>query len=169
MNRCVVRRRIKTIVGALALLILVLAAGFGVVSAQDRRGAAPKATHELWFFFGPEQDLAQDVRAMREFLRRHPHVALRPCLLVEDFAAIERPAAQFTNTLKELRSLATLADGLDLALRIVDDDGLLVARALGVEALPAYALIGPMDRQGSRAAHVGQGKGAKLEELVKCR
>lgn len=182
-------RAIAASVAIAALLVLGLGLAWPQETGKSRaEKRTPKAEkiykhkHELWFFFSPSgPDLSKDVRRLRAFLEKHPEISLRPCLLVDDFKAIEKPSDELGATLKELRSLWSLTGREEptpgaFSIRVWDEEGLAFARELGIDRLPSYTLVaGPGSPSGSgggrrsaRRAHVVYGQGAQFEELVRC-
>ena len=156
------------------LLALLLFGAIGSAGAQEQgnargTGAAGKAPWELWFFFSPsEKGLAREVRSLRELLRDHRDLSLRPCLLVGDWRAIQKPTRDFADTIKELHSLI----GPGFSLRVWDAEGLALARRLRIGRLPAYALLARSGRTNLKRtdmAHVAFGRGADFKELLSCR
>ncbi len=153
--------------GNWAAVVVVLALGIGVVGAQERAAVrGPRKDRTLWFFFAPSQrGLAKEVRRIGEVLRSHPEIGFRPCLVVDDWSLVRRPSQDFAETVKALRSLI----GPEFSLPLWDDEGLALARAIGVERVPAYALIETAPKGGTRRAHLAYGQGAKIEEILRCR
>jgi|GEM_PF-5147028 len=169
---------------AFAGTLTLILAGVGIVRAQEGkrglpldRGAkapTPEKRRQLWLFFSPTgKNLSEDVRAIGELLKRHEDVELRPCLLVDDWEAFEHPTEDFTRTLKELRSLEALEGASPFSIRVWDEEGLVLARQLGIERLPAYALLVVDGMSGAKAAcrraHLAYGCGARLEDLLRCK
>jgi hypothetical protein len=144
----------------LALLLGIAAAAVG----QEKRGTIPKpGSRELWLFFSPAQSrLAPEIRALGEFLGRHPEIVVRPAFFVENAELLKKPSQDLADTLRALGALP----GPGLSLRLWDDEGLARARALGVYRFPAWALIDEGDSRGRRA-RVAIGYAPKLEELLK--
>jgi hypothetical protein len=129
------------------------------MSPQDR-GAAQAPARVLWIFLSQaETDLRMDLEAIGCLKRKFPF-ALRPCLLAEDFGAMKKVKEAHVLNLKALRELV----GEGFGLPVVDEEGLAMARALGVERLPAYALVDTS----SRRAHVVYGRGARMPEVFTC-
>lgn len=148
------------------VLAAILAAGAAraAAAAQDPvRKAAPASlpSRELWVFFSPsERELAAELRRLREVLRKHPEVAVRPVFLTEDWTALKKPSRDLAQTIDAVKELG-------LSLRLWDDEGLGMARDLGVARLPAYAAVDAADRSGVRRARVAHGYGVNVEELLR--
>lgn len=149
-----------------AISTLILVGATASLSAEPPQ--SPDAA-ELWFFFSPDDgDLAKDVAAMRDALKSRPDVRLRPCLLVSRAEGLEKPSTGFAATVGQLYTSPS-SRGLDPGLRILDEEGLVAARSLGIEALPAFAVVEPPDRSGARRARVAVGRGANLKGLLSCK
>ncbi len=149
--------------GVVAALGVV--AGGGLAARAGSGGAlAPEPT--VWLFFAPaDGDLSADVKALGEILARQPGVRFRPCLLSSDLGPLATPSGEFAATVGAVRRLqAAISSGLDPGLRILDDEGLVAARRLGVEALPAWVHVAASGR-----AHVAAGRGANLRGLLSCK
>ena len=130
------------------------------MSPQDR-GAAKPPSRVLWMFFSlAETDLRGDIQAILRLKREGVSFAFRPCLLVEDFGALKKVKEVHVQNVKALRELA----GDSFGLPILDEEGLGLARALGIERLPAFCLVD----SASRRAHVVYGRGARLSEVFSC-
>jgi len=128
--------------------------------APQERGAALPPARVLWIFLSlAETDLRMDLEAVGRLKREAPF-AVRPCLLAEEFGAMKKVKQVHVDTLKALRDLV----GEGFSLPVMDEEGLALARALGVERLPAYALVDGA----SRRAHVVYGRGARLAEVFRC-
>jgi hypothetical protein len=155
---------------AALLALLATLVAWRLAPAQEERsagGVAPAArkSRELWFFFAPSQkNLREEVRAIGAFLIKHPELKFRPCLLAGDWDPIRKPSADFAGTIEELRTLG----GPSFSLPVWDDEGLARARELGVDRLPAVALLDAPDKPGARRAHLAVGRGVNLEELFSC-
>jgi len=152
---------------ALAAGVVALVAGLGLARAQERQGGRPHAkTRTLWFFFAPSQTgLAKEAARIREILKAHPDLELRASVLVDDWSLIRKPPEDLAQALKDVASVV----GPGFSLPLWDDEGLRMARDLGVDRLPAYALVEPARPGGQRRAHVAYGRGANLVELVRCK
>lgn len=141
--------------------VLALAAA---LSAENARSARPGGSRELWFFFSPSaKGLAREAQALGAFLTEHPEVVLRPCLLVKDWKDVAQPGSDLADTIAALRALS----GSLFSLPLWDEEGLRLARALGIERLPAYALLDAPEKSGPRKARLAYGKGANLQELAR--
>lgn len=153
----------KALLAILGAAVTLAAAGSAI--AQARRAPPQDAPQrELWLFFTPDTArLAADVRTLGEVLGRHSDLALRPALLSESTAFLKAPPVDLADTVKALAALP----GPGLSLRLWDDEGLARARELGIDRFPAWALVDPPDRAGTRRARVAFGYGAKLEELLR--
>lgn len=129
--------------------------------SPQERGAAPRPARVLWVFLSlAETDLRTDLQSIGRLKREGFSFALRPCLLVEDFAALKKVNETHVENVKALREL--VGDGFRLPL--VDEEGLALARALAIERLPAFCLVDP----GSRRAHIVHGRGARIPEVFRC-
>lgn len=129
--------------------------------SPQERGAAPRPARVLWMFLSlAETDLRADFKAVQRLRQDAAAFAVRPCLLVEDFAALKKVKEVHVENLKALRELV----GEGLSLPLLDEEGLAMARALGVERVPAFCLVDPV----SRRAHVAYGRGARLSEVFRC-
>jgi hypothetical protein len=129
--------------------------------SPQERGAASRPVPELWVFFShAETDLRPDILGIGRLKREGIPFVLRPCLLVEDFGALKQVKGVHVENVKALRELA----GDRFRLPLLDEEGLAMARALGIERLPAFCLL---DRQ-SRRAHVVYGRDARLSEVFRC-
>ena len=166
------RNLIRTRHGAgLVLFAVLLFDAWGAANAQEGfRGLSPlaqkKQSRELWLFFSPDgKSLALDVRALGRFLRRHPEVVLRPCLLVQDWHSIKKASKDFADTVKALRAVI----GPAFSIPVWDREGLAFARELGIDRVPAVALLGAPGRAGPTCAHLAYGRGVKLAELLRCK
>ena len=147
-----------------ALLSAGAARAAAAAAAQEparKAAAAPLPARALWIFFSPaERELARELEIVREVLRKHPDVAVRPVFLTEDWAALKKPSRDFADTIKA-------AQALGLSLRLWDDEGLGMARDLGIGRLPAYAVVEPRDPAGVRRARVAYGYGVNVTELLR--
>ena len=161
---------------ALSVLALLCLGGYGLLEAQERRRAssanpkardAASASTKLWFFFSTSQkNLQKEVARLRTFLELHPEIAFRPCVLVEDFAAIKKPTKDFAATLRELGAIA----GTGFSMPVWDAEGVNFAQRLRIRRLPAYALVtGTTRGQASHRAHLAFGRGVDFRELMRCR
>lgn len=129
--------------------------------SPQERGAAQGPSRELWVFLSTgEKDLETDLREILRWRREGVRFTVRPCLLVDDFRGLTMATRGMVETVKALRDL--VGDGFSLP--IVDEEGLALARALGIERLPAWVWV---DRH-SRRAHLVYGRGARLSEVISC-
>jgi hypothetical protein len=137
----------------------LLLAAVGLALAQDLRPPRRDAGTELVFFFSDSApDLEASALALRGLRAKHLDLRIKPVFLVEDFASIANPSAEFASGIRELR----YAVGQDFAAPVYDEAGLALARKLKLDRLPAYALV-----NGQRA-FVACGTRANLEELLRC-
>jgi len=152
---------------ALAAGLAAVAAGAAIAGAQAPQGGRPPAkTRTLWFFFAPSQKgLAEEAARLRDLLKAHPDLELRASVLVDDWSHIRKPCEELAHALKVLAAVV----GPGFSLPLWDDEGLRMARELGVDRLPAYALVEHAPRGTGRHAHVAYGRGANLTELVRCK
>ena len=150
---------------ALFFLAILLPAGVAVAQEIGRASARDsRPARELWLFFSPSvPGLAREFRTLQEALRRHPDVGVRPAFLSTEWEALRAPTAEAAELFREIRSL----QGGDLSVALWDREALRMARTLGVDRLPAYAVLGPPDRSGRRTARVAQGLGVKFEGLLR--
>ena len=147
----------------LAWVAAILLAVVGVVLAQDLGSTRGDAVSEFVFFFSETSpDLATSARALRELRRKHPSLPIRPVFLAADFGSLARPRAEFAAGIRELKA----AVGEDFSVHVYDEEGLALARDLGLDRLPAYALI--LTHGEGRRAFVAHGTRANLEELLRC-
>lgn len=130
--------------------------------APQDRARAPK---ELWIFFSPgDADFTKTLSDVQGLVRSGTAVRLRPVFLVDDHSVLKNPSEALAQNVKGLRALI----GEEFAMRVWDDDGLAVARALRLERLPAMVLV-DRDRGGAPVkAHVAYGAGVNLKELCQC-
>lgn len=152
---------------ALALGLSALVAGVGLARAQERpSGKLLAKTRTFWFFFAPSQTgLAKEAARIRDLFKAHPELEFRAALFVDDWSLVRKPAEDFALAFKDLSLLV----GPGFSLPLWDDEGLRMARDLGVDRLPAYAVVEPASRGSVRRAHVAYGRGANLMELVRCK
>jgi len=147
--------------GPWVALAAILGVGVSVATAAQGRWV-PKRTQTLWFFFAPGQKgLASEARRIGDYLRVHPELDFRPCLLLDDGEPIRRPSRDLAETIRILQAL----QGPGFALPLWDGEGAAFARELGIERLPAYALVDAR----AKKAHVATGQGARFEDLLPCR
>lgn len=130
--------------------------------APQDRVPAPK---ELWIFFSPgDPDFTKTLAEVQGLVRSGTAVRLRPVFLVDDHSQLKHPSEALAQNVKGLRALI----GEEFAMRVWDDDGLAIARALRLERLPAVVLV-DRDRAGAPVkAHVAYGAGVNLKELCQC-
>jgi hypothetical protein len=161
------RSRVAAIILCLfALFVVGLASAIIAQDAKGPRAPARAPARELWFFFSPAaRPLIGEVRALAQVLARHPEVELRPVFLAEDWRVLKNPGEDLAQAIKELRALR----GAEGGIRVWDDEGLSLAREIGIARLPAYAVLEASARTGVRKAKVAVGHGAKIEELLRCR
>ena len=172
------RLRIRRPAFLFLLGLLLLFGGVAVArTQQDHRSRDSRASKtrapELWFFFSAtDPGTAREAKRLVAFLRGRRDITLRPCLLVRDFRGLESAVKaskkltdEIPTLIKELRSLS----GPQFSLRMWDDQGLSLARELGIDRLPAYALLAPSKGSRTRRAHLAMGRDVKLEELIQCR
>lgn len=100
---------------------------------------------EVWIFFSPDSPEAAAVFRSAEGMR------VRPVLLVERYFGDREPSEAFLATVR--------ASG---EARVVDEEGLRMARRLGIRALPAAAVV-----RGGKA-HVAAGARVDVKELLRC-
>ena len=128
--------------------------------SPQERGAVAKPLKVLWIFFShAETDLRPDLAVLRR-LNVAGGVAIRPCLLVDDFAAIKTVKDVHVQNTNALRDLV----GPGFKLPLLDEEGLAMARALSIDRVPAFCLV---DSATGRA-HVLYGRGGRLSELMSC-
>jgi len=129
--------------------------------APQERGAALVPPCELWVFVSlKDEDLRADFREIARLQKEGHAFRVRPSLLADDFALMKRATQVQMENIQALRELI----GKEFGLPVVDEEGLAQARALGIERVPAFALIDPKTRR----AHVAYGRGARLSELFSC-
>lgn len=130
--------------------------------APEERGAAPT---ELWIFFSPaDGEFTKTLAVVQGLARTESGVRLRPVLLVDDAGLLKKPTEALAQNVKGLRALI----GEKFGMRVWDDDGLAVARALGIERLPAVVRL-DRDRAGvPTKAHVAYGTEVNVKELCRC-
>lgn len=129
--------------------------------SPQERGAAARPVRELWVFFShAETDLKMDLQSISRLKREGIPFVLRPCFLVEDFGALKKVKEVHVANVKALGELA----GEGFRLPLLDEEGLAMARAFGIERLPAFCLFDPPTRR----AHVVYGRGARLSEVFRC-
>jgi hypothetical protein len=129
--------------------------------SPQERGAGSRPARELWVFLSlAETDLRADFKAIHGLRQDGAAFTVRPCLLVEEFTALKKSKEVHVENVKALRELV----GEGMRLPILDEEGLSMARALGVERVPAFCLVDPV----SRRAHVTYGRGARLSEVLRC-
>jgi hypothetical protein len=128
--------------------------------APQERGAAQAPSRELWVFLSlADLDLREDFREIAR-LRKDRAFSVRPSLLAQDFSLMKKATRIQVENIESLRAVV----GKDFGLPVVDEEGLALARSLGIERLPAFALLDPRTRR----AHVAYGRGARLSELFSC-
>jgi len=156
------RRVPATCIAVLTFAVCATVAARASGGGDVRRDDAPT----VCLFFAPANgDLTKDVKALGALLEKQPGVRFRPCLLATDLDALAKPTSEFAATVGAIRSLqSVISSGLDPGLRILDDEGLVAARRLGVEALPSWVYVGADGR-----AHVASGRGANLKGLLSCK
>ncbi len=160
-------RSVAWCLGVTCIGVVALTAGAGVAARAAGGGEErPDAARTVWLFFAPANgDLSKDVKALGELLAKQPGLRFRACLLTTDLETLAKPSTEFAATVGAIRSLpSTLFSGLDPGLRILDDEGLVAARRLGVEALPSWVYVVASGR-----AHVASGRGANLKGLLSCK
>lgn len=108
-------------------------------------GGAPPET-EAWLFFSPDSPGAA---GMLGELRGIP---VHPVLVTERFFGRTGPRPEFLATLRAIGET-----------RVIDEEGLALAKRLDVRELPALAL-----RHG-RSWHLASGNGLRVKELLACR
>lgn len=106
-------------------------------------GTPPEA--EAWLFFSPDSPGAA---GLLEELRGIP---VRPVLISERFLGRTRPRPEFLATLRAAGET-----------RVIDEEGLALAKRLDVRELPAVAL-----RRGG-CWHLASGTGLRVKELLSC-
>ena len=150
-----------------AMIPILVGAGQGKTPVET-----PERSSKLWFFFSTSQkDLQKEVARLRAFLKSHPEIAFRPCLLVEDFGAMKKPTKDFAATLRELGAIS----GPGFSMPVWDAERVNFAQKLRIRRLPAYALVTDSKRssttrgQAARRAHLAFGRGVNFKELVTCR
>lgn len=128
--------------------------------SPQERGAVAKPARVLWIFYShAETDLRPDLAALGRLVSVG-RVAVRPCYLVDDFAAIKTVKDVHVQNTNALRDLV----GPGFKLPLLDEEGLAMARALSIERVPAFCLV---DSDTGRA-HVLYGRGGRLSELMSC-
>lgn len=149
---------------AVALLLCVLGAGGALWAQPSPSSAAESPRRELWLFFSPEPGpLAADLERLAGVLKKASGVVPRPVLLARDLGALRKPGKDLADVVRALQALQGEAFGLP----VLDLEGLARAKELGVDHLPAYALIEPADSRGARRAAIAAGYGVKFEELLR--
>lgn len=145
----------KTLIAGAALVPAL----FGVVPQEH--GTASRPERMLWIFFSmAETDLRADLAWISQRKRAGALFGIRPCLLLENPGAIKSPKQVHVENVKALSELV----GPGFELPLLDEEGLSMARALGIERLPAFCLVD----SASRRAHVAYGRGAHLGEVFRC-
>jgi hypothetical protein len=163
------RRKIGRVIAlAAALLVAAATAAIRPAWSQEKSEREPVRPQTLWIFFGPTTDLTRDLRELGAHRERHPHLVVRPCLLTDDFAALREPPEALARTVSELRFHTPLSPEPDPGLRVLDEEGLALARQLGVGTLPAWALVDAPDARGMRRARLAEGHAPRLKELLGC-
>jgi hypothetical protein len=99
----------------------------------------------VWVFCSPDSPDAS--RIFRELKGER----VRAVLLVERYFGTREPSEAFLATIQAAGEL-----------RVVDEEGLRMARRLGIRRLPALAVV-----RGNRA-HVSVGTQADVKELIRC-
>ena len=147
------------------VLSVTVPVGLGAGPLQERP-CASKTHRTLWVFVSPEStDLGPDLVRLRKIMRERHNLVIRPCLLVENFKSLKRPTKAFANNIRELRSLS----GPHFSMPVLDEEGFLLAKRIGIERLPAFALIDRASNRRTERAHVLYGRGANLLELIRCK
>ena len=100
---------------------------------------------EVWIFFSPDSPDAAAV------FRSAAGMRTRPVLLVERYFGAREPSEAFLATVR-----------VSGEARVVDEEGLRMARRLGIRSLPAAAVV-----RGGRA-HVASGARTDVKELLRC-
>ncbi len=100
---------------------------------------------EVWVFFSPDSPDASAVFRSAAGLRT------RPVLLVERYFGDREPSEAFLATVR-----------VSGEARVVDEEGLAMARRLGIRSLPAAAVV-----RGGKA-HVAAGSRVDVKELLRC-
>lgn len=151
--------------GALFFLGIVLSAGVAAGQEVRRGPAAPaRPARELWLFFSPSvPGLARELAPLGEALRRRPDIRVRPAFLSVAWDALGAPTEEVAELFRGIRSL----QGGELSVAPWDPEALRLAREVGIDRLPAYALVEPPDGSGRRTARVAQGFGVKFEGLLR--
>lgn len=143
-----------------ALLVLLWIRG----ACSQETSSARAASHELWIFFSPEAPpLASDLERLGATLRKSPGIVPRPVLLASELVRLRKPGKELAEAVKALQTLQGEAFGL----QVLDEAGLARAKDLGIDRLPAYALLEAPSRTGPRRAFVAAGLGVKFEELLR--
>jgi hypothetical protein len=139
---------------AAAALVAVPLLLFGM---QERKGESGR----LHLFFSPEDPFSGRFLTRLSSLRKdHPKPEVSFHLLVRDFRNLSgTPSAAFQAMVDTLKD----SGGPEFGLALFDEEGVSLARRLGVSKLPAAAL-----EQGGRS-HVAYGSDLNLEELLVCR
>jgi len=142
-------------------LVLGLLGFLGGSQAGGQAAAGPGGV--LYFFTTPESAAAPEgARRAVSFVKKQAgRIALRPVLLVHDWAALRTLTRNhlLARTLEELEA-GEKPGSLDV--RLCDEEGLLLAERWEIRAVPAFVLV-----QGGRA-HRTAGSSADLELLSEC-
>lgn len=143
---------------------VALSAALLGMAPQDRGAAAPPGP-EFWIFFSPaDGDFTKTLSEIQDLARSEPGVRVRPVFLVDDPALLKKPTEALAQNVKALRALL----GQEFAMRVWDEDGLMAARRLGLERLPAIVRL-ERDQGGiPRRAHVAYGLRVNVKELCRC-
>ena len=108
-------------------------------------GAGPGERPTVWVFFSPDGPDASPIFRQLEGER------VRPVLLVERYFGTREPSDAFLATVRAAGEV-----------RAFDEEGLRMARRLGVRRVPTVAAV-----TGDRA-HVATGTGINVRELLRC-
>jgi hypothetical protein len=142
---------------------MTLAAGAallpGILSPGEEAPGGPAL--ELWIFVSPEDpDLGAALGSIERLRRDSRPFLIRPCLLAEGGERLKRPTEIQVRNIQALRRLI----GPGFGLVVADSLGLARARELGIQRLPAFALLDPK----AGRAHVAYGTRANVEDLFRC-
>ncbi len=122
--------------------------------------AAQNTPAEIHLFFSPDAPPSQRIiTQFRKHLSGRRDLRLRLTLLVRDFRLLEvEPSTDFQAAVKALRDLV----GPEFGLLLYDEEGLELARKLGLARLPAVVV------NRGRRYHVAYGSDPDLEALLRC-